>query len=83
MGLNYVHEASYSLYIKQVNNGAVADTLLGDDLVGAQRAILVEERVDNAFKRVRKLTAATKTSVGPRGRGGQHFLQAWWGLTRW
>jgi hypothetical protein len=32
MGLNCVHEAAHSLYIKHVYNGAVADTLLGDDL---------------------------------------------------
>jgi len=64
MGLNCVHEATHSLYIKHVYNGAVADTFLGDDLFGADRAIPVEERVENA---------ARKATVGQSGRGNITF----------
>ena len=48
MGLDYIQEAAHSLYIKYVYNGTVADTFLGDGLLGADRTISVEERVDNA-----------------------------------
>jgi len=58
MWLNCVHEAAHSLYVKHVYNGTVAEIFLGDALFGADRTILVEERVDIAVKRVEKLTAA-------------------------
>ncbi len=70
MGLNCVHETDHSLYVKHVYNGTVAETFLGDALFGANRTIPVEERVDNAVKRVQKLTTATKLAVGQSGRGG-------------
>ena len=70
MGLNNVHEAAHSLYIKHVYNGAVADTFLGDDLLGRDRTILVEERVDIVVKRVQKLTASSKATLGQSARGG-------------
>ncbi len=70
MGLNCVHEAEHSLYVKHVYNGAVAETFLGDALFGADRTILVEERVDNAVKRMEKLTTAAKAAVGQSGCGG-------------
>ncbi len=54
MGLTCVHESAHSLYIKHVYNGAVAETFLGDALFGADRTIPVEERVDNAVKRVQQ-----------------------------
>jgi hypothetical protein len=71
MGLNCVHEAAHSsLYVKHVYNGAVAETFWGDDLFGADMTIPVEERMDNAVKRVQKLTTAPKEAVGQSGRGG-------------
>ncbi len=70
MGLNCVHEAAHSLYVNHVYNGAVAETLLGDALFGADRTIPVEERVDIAIKRVQKLTTAAKAAVGQSSRGG-------------
>jgi len=70
MGLNCVHEAAHSLYVKHVYNGAVAKTFLGDALFGADRTIPVEERVDIAVKRVQKLTTAAKVAVGQSSRGG-------------
>jgi hypothetical protein len=73
MGLNCVHATAHSLYIKHVYNGADAKTFLGDALFGADRNILVEERVDNAVKRVQKLTTTTKAEVGQSGRGGSTF----------
>jgi hypothetical protein len=73
MGINYVHEAAHSLYIYHVCNGVVADTFLGDDLFEADKTIQVEERVDNAAKRVHKLTATTKATVGQTGRGGNTY----------
>jgi hypothetical protein len=70
MGLNCVHEAAHSLYVKHVYNGAVAETFLRDALFGADGTIPVEERVDSAVKRVHKLTTAAKAVVGQSGRGG-------------
>jgi hypothetical protein len=70
MGLNCVHEAAHSLYVKHVYNGVVAENFLGDALFGADKTIPVEERVDNAVKRVHKLTTAAKATVGQSGRGG-------------
>ncbi len=64
MGLNCVHEAAHSLYVKHVYNGAVAETFLGDALFGAGRTILIEERADNVVKHVQKLTTAAKAAVG-------------------
>jgi hypothetical protein len=69
MGLNCVHEAARSLYVKHVYNGAVTETFLGDALFGANRTIPVEERVDNAVKRVQKLTTSAKATVGQSIRG--------------
>ena len=43
---------------------------LGDALFGADRNILVEERVNIAVKRVQKLTTAAKAAVGQSSRGG-------------
>jgi hypothetical protein len=71
MGINCVHEAAHSLYIKHVYNGVVAETFLGDALFGAaDRTIPVEERVDGAVKKVQKLTTTTKATVGQANRGG-------------
>ena len=70
MGLNCVHEAAHSLYIKHVYNGAVAETFLGDALFGADKTIPVEERFDGAVKRVQKLTTTAKATVGQASRGG-------------
>jgi hypothetical protein len=70
MGLNCVHEAAHSLYVKHVYNGAVAETFLGDDLFGAYRTIPMEERVDSAVKRLQKLTTVAKATVGQSSRGG-------------
>ncbi len=70
MGLNCVHEAAHSLCVKHVYNGAAAETFLGDALFGADRTILVEERVENAVKRVQKLTTVAKATMGQSGRGG-------------
>jgi hypothetical protein len=69
MGLNYVHEASHAVYLKQVYNNTVAETFLGDELFGADRTVPVEERVDKAVKRVQKLSVAAKTTVGLTGKG--------------
>ena len=69
MGINCVHEAAHSVYVKHVYNGTVAETFLGDELFGADRTIPVEDRVDSAVKRVQKLTTAAKAAVGQTGRG--------------
>ena len=60
MGLNCVHEAAHSLYVKHVYNGAVAETFLGDIVFGADRTIPVEDRLDSAIKRVHKLLSAAQ-----------------------
>ncbi len=69
MGLNCVHEAAHYVYVKHVYNGTVAGTFLGDGLFGADRTIPVEDRVDNAIKRVQKSTTAAKATVGQTSRG--------------
>jgi len=70
MGLNCVHEVAHSVYIKHVYNGTFADTFLGAELFGANRTIPIEDRVDNAAKRVQKLTTISKATVGQTGRAG-------------
>ncbi len=70
MGLNYVHETAHSLYIKHVYNGTDANTYLGADLFETYRIVPVEERVDGAVKRVQKLTASARTTLGQPSRGG-------------
>jgi hypothetical protein len=70
MMINCVHEAAHSIYIKHVYNGTVADTFLGDELLGADCTIPIEGRVDNAVMRVQKLTTASKAAVGQTCRGG-------------
>ncbi len=69
MGLNYVHEASHAVYLNRVYNNTVAETFLGDELFGADRAVHVEDRVDKVVKRVQKLSAATTAAVGLTGKG--------------
>ena len=73
IGLNCVNEAAHSLYIKHVYNGAAAETFLRDALLGVDITIPVEERVDNAVKRVHKLTIAAKASVGQSSCGRSAF----------
>ena len=70
MGLNCVHEAAHSLYVEHFYDGAILETFLGDALFGVDRTIPVEERVDNAVKRVQKLTTAAKAAVWQSSRGG-------------
>ena len=69
MGINCVHEAAHSVYVKHGYNGTVPETFLGDELFGADRTIPVEDRVDSAVKRVQELTTAAKAAVGQTGRG--------------
>ncbi len=70
MGLIYVHESAHSVYLKHVYNGATEGTFQGDDLFGADRTIPIEDKVDNAVKRVQKLSEATKATMGQTGRDG-------------
>ena len=53
--LNYVHEAADSVYIKNVYNAKVTEHFLGNEHFGADMTIPIEDRVDNAIKRVHKL----------------------------
>ncbi len=69
MGLNYVHEASHAVYFKHVYNNTVAEIFLGNELIGADRTVPVEDKVDKAVKRVQKLLAAAKAAVGLTGKG--------------
>ena len=50
MSLNYVHEAAHVVYLTHVYNNTVAETFLGDELFGANRAFPIEESVDKAIK---------------------------------
>jgi hypothetical protein len=76
MGLNCVHEAAHSMYIKHVYNGAMEEIFLGDAFFGADKTILVEERVDSEVKRAQKLSTATKVVVGQACRGGSYFVKS-------
>jgi hypothetical protein len=71
MSLNYVHEAAHAVYLKHVYNNAVAETFLGDELFGADTTNHIEERVDQAVKRVQKLSAAAKAAIGLTDKGGE------------
>ena len=73
MGLNCVHEAAHSVYFKNVYTGIVAEMFLGEELFGADRTILTEERFDSAVERVQKLTRATKPTMGQPCRGGSLY----------
>ncbi len=42
---------------------------MGDELFGADRTIPIEDRVDNAAKRVQKLSTSAKAAVGQTCRG--------------
>ena len=75
MGLNYVHEATHSVYIKHVYNGTVADTFLGDEVFGEDRTIPIEYRVDDVVKRVQKFTTSAKPTVGQTDRGGHSAIK--------
>ena len=37
--LKYIHKATHSIYLRHVCNSTVAETCLGDELVGPDRAI--------------------------------------------
>ena len=75
IGLNCVHESSHSVYLKHVYNGTIAETFLGDELFGVDCTFPIEERVDNAVKRVQNLTAIAKAAVGKTGRGGSSTVK--------
>ena len=65
-----MHESAHSVYLKHVYNGTVAATFSGDNLFGADHTLPIDERVDNAVKRVQKLSAAAKAPMGKNGCGG-------------
>ncbi len=48
---------------------------MDDNLFGADRTIPIEDRVDNAVKRVQKLSAAAKAAMGKTGRGGSSTVK--------
>ena len=51
MGLNYIHESAHAFYVKHVYHATVAERFLGNELVGADRTIPIEDRVDAAVKK--------------------------------
>ena len=69
MGLYYVHQAAHAVCLTHVYNDTVAETFLGDELLGADRTIPIEDQVDKAVKRFQKLSATTKAIVGQTSRG--------------
>ena len=42
---------------------------MADELFGTDRTIQIEDRVDNAFKRLQKLSVAAKATLGQTSRG--------------
>jgi hypothetical protein len=56
--------------LKHVYNNTVAETFFGDELLGADRTIPIDDRVEKAVNRVQKLSAATKAIVDHTSRGG-------------
>jgi hypothetical protein len=51
LGLDEVHEASCSLYIRHKYNQAVVDAFVGDEYFGADRSVGLKERMNTAVKR--------------------------------
>ncbi len=68
-------ESAHSVYLKHVYTGTLAETFLGDHLFGAYRTIPIEDRVDNAVKRVQKLTTTAKATLGQSSRGGSSVVK--------
>ena len=70
MGLNYIREAAFLVYLRHVYNNIVEETFFWDELIGEDITIPIEDRFDNAVKRVQKLLAAFNLSARQTCRGG-------------
>jgi len=64
LGLNEVHEAVCTLYIRHKYNQSVVDAFVGDEYFGANSFVVLKERMSTTVKTVQKLSAAAKSAVG-------------------
>ena len=65
--LNEIHEASCALYIRHKYNQAVVNAFVGDEYFGADRFVVLKERMGLAVRTFQKLSAAAKAAVGITG----------------
>ena len=66
-GLNEIHEASCPLYIRYKCSQAMVDAFIGDEYFGADRSVVLKERMGSAVKTDQKLSVAAKAAVGING----------------
>ncbi len=52
LGLYEIYEASFALYIRHKYNQAVVDAFVGDEYFGANRSVVMKERMGSAVKTV-------------------------------
>ena len=82
LGINEVHEAACALYIRHKYNQSLVDAFVGDEYFGADRSVVLQERMGTTAKTVQELSAVAKSVVGitggpfsgksnKRGRGGK------------
>ncbi len=64
LGLNELHEAACSLYIRHKYNQAVMDSFLGDKYFGLERDDTMKVRMKASLKEVIKSSANDKAAVG-------------------
>ncbi len=67
LGLNELHEAASTLYIRHIYNPTVVENFLGDEFFGADRSAPMKERMRTSLKEVQKLSAQAKAAVGNAG----------------
>jgi hypothetical protein len=67
LGLNEVHEAACALYIRRKYNQSVVDAFVGDEYFGADKSVVLQERMGTTVKTVQKMSAAAKSAVGITG----------------
>ena len=67
LGINEFNEAACALYIRHKYNQTVVDQFVGDEYFGADRSVVLKERMATAVKEVQKLSVAAKNAVGITG----------------
>ncbi len=67
LGLNEIHEASCALYIRHKYNQVVVDAFVEDEYFGADRYVVLKERMGSAVKTFQKPSVAAKAVVGITG----------------
>ena len=58
-----LHEQGVVVYLRHKYNGVVYDTFLEDEIIGGDRIVTVQIRIDPSAKRVQKLSAGARVAV--------------------